>query len=298
MVLRDWKGTGSCRERERVVDKNASIAYTIRLVTHNHTLSRLIACSLEPRNLKTMYLAVPHFNVNNNNRSANPPYFHYSEIENSNIVVVPMQVDDLPTTDVMSMVHKPTSVTISDNDSDAVTECQHTGSGGFYTFWDRRRSLMERERLSRSRAQELSVRYELSDDRPDSLNKHAHVVPSVRDTKCLFSATNTTSSGSILQILFHNSNVSSNSCKRIGADPLLTKSDKKVECHTESKSSSLFRGKSLHIEIAHLLDEMSTDSESSTPLSVDETVASTPSPVYGNMYYASNGRSYWVKKLC
>jgi hypothetical protein len=104
--------------------KNASIAYTIRLVTHNHTLSRLITCSLEPRNLKTMYLAVPHFNVNNNNRSANPPYFHYSEIENSNIVV-PMQVDDLPTTDVMSMVHKPTSVTISDNDSDAVTESQH-----------------------------------------------------------------------------------------------------------------------------------------------------------------------------
>lgn len=205
-----------------------------------------------------------------------------------------MLVEELPTTDVKPMVNSAPLC----SDSDAVMENQHTGSGGFYTFWSRRRSLIERERISRSRAQELSDRYELCDDKADNLNKNAQIGPSVRETK---SSISSSSRSSILQVFLHHNDNNDNSGSSIAVDPLMAKTEKKVERRT-SKGSSSVRSKSLKIVIEQLLDEISTEpsdsDSSSTPLSEDETVANTPSPVYGSMYYASNGRSYWVNKLC
>ena len=92
-----------------------------------------------------------------------------------------------------------------------------------------------------------------------------------------------------------NNSKNNNNNNNISNNGVLSKHGKEnvnLRCQTASN-----RTQALTIDIDSAVDTK-TASCSDTPVSMDETAASTPSPVYGTMYHASNGRSYWVKNLC
>jgi len=193
--------------------------------------------------------------------------------------------------------------TMPDNPSAPAPEIHRTGSGGF-TFL-RRRSAEEQEKISRARAQELSVLYELSDVKAEALNKQkAHIQQPVRLAPSLGA-----NMCSLQQAAAAYNSTKSAALEEAKTDPLLTKHERVEqlqqarELERQNKSGSSYRMKSLRID-ADLPEEMGMevsyngDNNADTPVSVEETVAMTPSPAYGNLYHASNGRSYWVKNLC
>lgn len=194
--------------------------------------------------------------------------------------------------------------TMPDNPSDPAPEIRRTGSGGFAFL--RRRSAEEQEKISRARAQELSVLYELSDVKAEGLNREAHLKRPVRQAPSLGA-----SMCSLQQAAAAYSSAKIAAIEEAKTDPLLTKherverlqQEREFEQQHTNKSGGSHRTKSLRID-ADLPEDMGMEvsyidgSHADTPVSVEETVAMTPSPAYGSLYHASNGHSYWVKNLC
>lgn len=238
---------------------------------------------------------------------------------------------------------------------DTAPEIQRTASGGFTFF--RRRSAQEKEEISRSRAQELSILYEMSDVKAEELNKKANIKHRITNAPSLSGGMMNLQQAAALA-KENSYNQSAAEARKAQTDPLLTKHERmeKTDPHlakeerklqkkleelerrkdlleayitpagemltrgsfeevekpnttkpptvvknSATTTSSSFRTeKDLRID-ADLPEEMGMEvSLTDTPstVSVEETVAMTPSPVYGNIYQASNGRTYWAKNLC
>jgi len=224
-----------------------------------------------------------------------------------------------------------------DDGDPAHLEIHRTGSGG-YNFL-RRRSAEEQEQISRSRAQDLSARYELSDNKPDQLNKKAHIPHPIRCAPSLGGAMmNYHQAAAAYKSHSANKEIEEEDTvdPLVFRDPLLTDHERIEQLRKASNTALENRMHDLEEQLAMSRSNSSTSNKSSNPLlldkksfktkkpvlridadlppdaegmevfidtpegnlSVEETVAMTPSPTYGTMYHASNGQSYFVSNLC
>ena len=229
----------------------------------------------------------------------------------------------------MAAIIRP-SKTMPDQEDDMM-EVKRTSSGGL--LFRRKRSVQEQKEISRSRAQELSALYELSDYKEDKLNKEANIKRTITGAPRLSASMSAKEAAAAYQL---------RRPTKKKADPLLTDRERKQQEHQEeierrkaamearkSPMSQLSRPPCSHnqfstepptddkaphavnkprnwkrqeMERAEASFQNMVESEgmeavpvSPTAYSVAPTEASTPSP---RGYHASNGMVYHVPNMC